>query len=342
MSTKSLSASYYCDTSIYEQERKAIFSCNWLLIGHQQEIPQIGDQMARTIANIPLLIAHTPQGIRGYVNICVHRAGPLVWDGTKIHSNSIRCRYHGWRYNWEGTLTNAPDFGSDCPKGQLKHIHVSCKEGFIFVALEKPQQTLEQTFPTFWQNVTSLSLSKFQYSTAENHVVSCNWKTYVENYLEGYHVPFIHPSLQKEIEMRSYRVQVHNRSITHHVTTKENAVYDGFWGYAWPNVALNVYDGGFSIERITPISAIKTKIEYLYFFAPSLTPQVVEENLAMSRTVTQEDLQICTSVQQNLLSGQYQPGYLSPKHENGVLAFHRWIRMALGTDDATSDHLSSV
>jgi choline monooxygenase len=326
MLDRSLPAEQYYQDEIYETERRSIFTNNWVLVAHCQEIPEIGDQIARTVANFPLLIAKTPNGITGYINVCLHRAGPLVWDGTKSNGQVLRCRYHGWTYNWAGELTYAPDFGSACPTGKLKKIHIAIKLDLIFVCIETPKHSIEDTFPFLWEGLLPFSLEAYKLKGEEKHNLDCNWKTYVENYLEGYHVPYVHPSLQKEIKMRSYRIKVHNRSITHHVSTKENAMYNGYWGYAWPNLAVNIYDGGFSLERIVPVETKKTRIEYLYFFHPDISDDDIKDRLAMSRQVTLEDIKICNAIQHNLSSGCYSAGELSPKHENGVNAFHNWVR----------------
>ena len=330
MSTqRSLAAKNYCSDQQYERERTTIFQREWLLIGHQQEIPAIGDQLARMVAGYPILLAHGPDGIRAFYNVCAHRAGPLVWNGTKINSPAIHCRYHGWRYNWEGILTKAPDFGAPCPQAQLKKVHLEVKRGLIFICLSPPQNNLTDSYPALWKAVEPFHLERMPFYKEENHRLRCNWKTYAENYLEGYHVPYLHPSLKREIKMRTYRVSVHTRSISHHVQTKEKAIYDGYWGYVWPNLAINIYGTGFSLERIVPISTGETQIEYLYFFEENLSEMEIQHSLQMSRTVTKEDVEICEAIQHNLRSGAYTAGELSPKHENGVGAFHQWWSQAL-------------
>ena len=158
----SLPAKQYCIDEIYEEERTSVFTKNWILVAHCQEIPKTGDQIARTIANYPILLINTPNGIAAYINVCLHRAGPLMWDGSKGNEKVLRCRYHGWTYDWDGNLTFAPDFGADCPKGQLQKLHVSIVAGMIFICIEPPQYTLEETFPSLWRGLQPFSLEKMK------------------------------------------------------------------------------------------------------------------------------------------------------------------------------------
>ena len=159
--------------------------------------------------------------------------------------------------------------------------------------------------------------------------MACNWKVYAENYLEGYHIPYMHPALLKELKMSSYRIEVHEQSISHHVSMRSESVHEGAWVFIWPNTAINIYGKGASIERIVPISENETQIVYQYLFLEDASASEKAETIAESERLTKEDAKICEAVQRNLASGVYKKGYLAPEHERGVLAFQQWVLRAL-------------
>ena len=109
-------------------------------------------------------------------------------------------------------------------------------------------------------------MESFQFHSTERHTIHCNWKTYVENYLEGYHIPYLHPSLRASIQQSRYNIHVHENFITHMVPSQNPAV-EGFWAYLWPNTAFNMYGEGMSLERILPLDTETIQIHYLYLFA---------------------------------------------------------------------------
>ena len=195
--------------------------------------------------------------------------------------------------------------------------------GLIFVSLD-PKYTFEQQFGDCIPELENIP--NYRVHTKREHLLKCNWKLYVENYLEGYHIPFAHPKLAKDIVMSKYEVRSHERHISHHVRTKDGSVAEGFWMYLWPNLAINSYTQGFSIERILPISPTETKISYLYLFAPDSCLIDIENSIEASTQTTEEDIRLVEGVQKNLQSGMYIPGPLSPKHETGLCSFHDWLR----------------
>ncbi len=139
----------------------------------------------------------------------------------------------------------------------------------------------------------------------------------------------MHPSLDAEIISEQYKVTIDGRVVLHDAPPKSpEAVYDGLWGWLWPNIGINVYNRGLMIERMSPQSHSHTRLDYIY-----LTPDgeaVPDTTLAMSDQVTAEDIWIAERVQENLNAGVYRTGRLSPKHEIAVTAFQQWVREKIG------------
>jgi len=215
----------------------------------------------------------------------------------------------------------------------LFEVHVAQWHGFVFVFLGDNPPPIGEQLAGLTTATAGLSFERFSQTRTSSHTLNCNWKTYVENYLEGYHIPYLHPSLSREIEVSDYRVEVCGRSVVHHVPTKNHALNGGFWAWLWPNVSFNVYANGMSLERINPTGPQTMEIEYTYLFEEGVTEREQMEAINMSDTVTQEDVAICEAVQRNLAAGIYHRGQLSPRHENGIAAFQKWVDSAVSDDN---------
>ena len=323
MSTSALlSVSSYTNAQNFHTEKQSIFRKNWLLAAHLSQLP-LHKQLAQTIAGVPVLLWHTENGIKAFANICRHRGAPLAWEDAPQTGKLLRCRYHGWTYNSDGLLVNNTDFGDPCEQLHLHTLCLTIVKDWIFVAWEQPKESPQELFPTLFSQLPCDQNWTIR-STAQ-HTLQCNWKVYVENYLEGYHIPYLHPSLSKEISMSSYKIIVRKKEIEHKVTTKEQTKNDGYWAYCWPNLAMNIYQNGLSIERILPISVNETIIAYWYLFPEHTSEDQVQQSESISAEITKEDIQIVEAIHQNMNSGLYEPGPLSPKHEHGIQSFQQWV-----------------
>ncbi|MFT4977408.1 MAG: choline monooxygenase, partial [Myxococcota bacterium] len=267
--------------------------------------------------------------LAAFHNVCRHRAAPLLWEDRAEPCAVLRCRYHGWRYGLDGKLLATPGFGEIVePEGMGLHpIQLRAWRGILFVcfAPNPPLLSIEGLEVA----AAGLSLEGLVAHRRTRHRLRCGWKTYVENYLEGYHIPWLHPGLSPEISQRGYRVEVAGRAAIHRVPTRPGAVSEGFWAWVWPNMAINVYTGGMSLEVMNPVGPAEMEIVYTYLFQAALSDAEREATIAMSAEVTAEDVQICEAVQRNLSAGVYESGRLSPQHEGAVAAFQDWVRAAL-------------
>ena len=309
-----LSAEDYTDPAIFQKERSSIFLREWIPIAHMSEFLEPQYALERTFDTYSIVLVRENDIVRAFHNVCPHRAGPLLWEQECTALKALRCRYHGWRYDLEGTCTHQPDFGTNV-QAQLQSIHVQQWEGLVFISLSPNppdfhwSELLNQHVP---------SLLHFELHRTARHRLQCNWKTYVENYLEGYHIPYLHPSLRSSIQMSQYKIHCYDTIITHEVPTKEDSGVSGFWAYFWPLTAINMYGSSMSIEQIVPVGLYQTDIHYIYLSKPDTSADQREAAIAMSKEVTEEDITICNAVAQNLRSGIYTKGYLSPKHEQGL------------------------
>ncbi|MDV6332272.1 aromatic ring-hydroxylating oxygenase subunit alpha [Asticcacaulis sp. 201] len=322
-------ARWYTDPTLWPVERRDVFARNWQFLTHESAVPHPREWRADTLAGYPVVIVRGDDGVlRAFHNVCRHRAGPLTREEAGTCDGYLTCQYHGWRYTLDGRLRAARDFGAtadfDPREYGLYPIRLQTWRGLVFAGIGDDLPDLSVQIAPLDARLNEADWSNLKVGLRRAHLLDCNWKTYVENYLEGYHVPSMHPSLDAEIVAEQYKVTVEGRVVLHDAPPKSpDAVYDGLWGWVWPNIGINVYSRGLMIERMSPVGADQTQLDYLY-----LTPDgepVPEATIAMSDQVTAEDKWIVEKVQENLNAGVYDTGRLSPKHETAVTAFQRWV-----------------
>jgi choline monooxygenase len=334
-----LPAAAYHDPAVYERERHAIFATEWQLAGFRDHLRAPGDYVAHDVAGWGVFVVVAADGaLRGFHNVCRHRAGPIV-TGIAGHCTNLVCQYHGWSYDLDGALLSARDFGDaadfDPAVYGLHPVRVEEWRGLVFVNLHRDAPSLHEDLGALFEECADLPVDGLTYSHRVMHDVQANWKTYTDNYGEGYHIPLVHPGLNREIVAKQYRVAVHDRYCVHSAPTRDGAVNAGRWLWRYPNLALNLYPGGMNVERFLPMGPRATRIVYDYFFADA-SPAVAAANadvVRISSEVVDEDRRICEAVQRNLEAGVYETGRLSPRHENGVFAFQQWVRDSLARDD---------
>lgn len=332
-SPATLPASWYGDPALWAKERAAIFAKSWHFLTHASALPEPGSWRAETLAGYPVLVVRDDAGaLRGFHNVCRHRAGPLTKGEEGRCEGALVCRYHGWRYALDGRLRAARDFGAapdfDPRDYSLWPVRVEVWRGLVFANLDADAPPLAALLAPLEARLSNVDWSALHIAARRSHDLACNWKTYVENYLEGYHVPVLHPSLDAEVDSSRYKVRMDGAVAIHEVPMRDpKPVYDGLWAWAWPNVAFNVYASGLMMERISPLDHAHTRLDYLYLMPEGQT--VSAETMAMSDAVLAEDKWIVERVQDNLSAGVYDTGRLSPKHEGCIAAFQAMVRGAL-------------
>jgi choline monooxygenase len=323
-------ASFYRDPSRYAAERRSIFGRSWLFMAHVSELQSEGDAVSATIAGYPLLVVRTAEGLKAFHNVCRHRAGPLVDTDRTNCGNSFVCKYHGWAYTLDGRLRNARDFGAadgfDPRNYGLVPLKVETWRSFVFVNADLNATPLAATLSPLDRKLGGRSFDNLVHAERRTHDIACNWKLYVENYLEGYHIPNVHPMLNDQVDALRYEVTVEGAVCFHNAPPKEKdgTVYDGLWAFALPHLGFNSYgDEGIMLERMVPTGLGTTRLVYDYYLPPHIaTNQPAKQKiLGTSAIVTSEDKWICEKVQANIDAGIYESGVLSPKHETGVAWF---------------------
>jgi choline monooxygenase len=164
--------------------------------------------------------------------------------------------------------------------------------------------------------------------------IDCNWKTYVDNYLEGYHVPHVHPELNKLLDYRSYVTETKEwYSMQFSPLESGDDLYgsgEALYYFMYPNTMLNILPGRLQTNRVLPLPNNRCRVEFDFFYAVSTDPDKDEarrkRDLEFSDVVQDEDIQICVDVQRGLDSGSYVAGRLNPLRENALHHFQELLR----------------
>lgn len=326
-------ALYGSDPDQWARERRAIFARSWQYFAHESELTSPRQWVAETIAGYPIVVVRDDQGeLRGFHNVCRHRAGPLTDGASGVCEGHLVCRYHGWAYTLDGRLRLARDFGPsddfDPRDFGLMPVRLETWRGLIFIAIDPDLAPLSEWTAPLERRLDGRDWSGLRVAAVRHHTMRCNWKAYVENYLEGYHVPLVHPALDAEIDSARYQVTMDDKVALHEAPLRApNPVYEGLWGWMWPTLGVNVYGVGLMIERMAPLGPTGTRLDYIYLMPEGV--EVSPETMAISDAVTSEDVKIVEQVQVNLDAGVYQTGRLSLRHEQAVAAFQSFVREAL-------------
>ena len=282
MSTNpTLSADWYTDPNIYTNERQSVFGDSWVHVGYDCDVPNVGDVMFESVAEIDIEIVRT---------------SPSTFSAVALMGH-----------------------------GKREVVLVDSFRGLIFVGLDASNCSLVDWLNEFPSALIDLPVEELIFHSRTVRRVKCNWKTYADNFLEGYHVPSVHPEMARDADASNYSVILgDDRRWNVHVMPPRGDSVFGMFGWLYPSFAFNVVPGGWAVERWLPRGHNEIDLYFEYFFEPG-APNL-ERIHAMNETVAEEDVRICEAVQRNLESGIYSAGLLSPKWEEPLLVFHDMIR----------------
>jgi choline monooxygenase len=338
----------YTDPSTLPVEREEIFGRTWQLVGREDQVAAPGSYFSTSVAGEPLLLVRGSDGLlKALSNVCRHRAGPVVrGEGSCA---AFRCGYHGWSYALDGRLLNTPEFDGveDFEKEsvRLPEFRVENWLGLVFVNLDLAAPSLTETLEDLPDVLASRGSGDMRLAARKDWTLDCNWKVYVDNYLEGYHIPIVHPGLMKELDYARYETETRRFYSLQRSPIKaredgrlrpgprgENGDATFYW--IFPNLMINVYPDNFSTNLIVPLSPDRTLTVFEWFFRDPDRADVREtiaETVLFSDEVQREDIGICEAVQKGLESRTYDVGRYSVRRESGVHHFHRLYAEALGS-----------
>jgi len=331
---RALPAQCYVDPCFDKIDRDAVFARSWQRCAHVAQVPGCGDHALAQIGAVPLLIIRGDDGkLRALHNVCRHRAGPLATcDGRG--ATTLVCKYHGWAYALDGLLRGAPEMGRakdfDPAAVRLPVARLAEWQGHVFVALNGDAPAFDDVIAGIEARLRE-PVGPHVFDRRVSYEVACNWKVYVDNYLEGCHVPHVHPRLERVLDGARYTTQTARWHSLQSRPLADATLYgagEALYYFIYPNTMLNVLPGRLQTNHVVPLGADLCRVDFDYFYADAVTATRRAEDQHFSDEVQCEDIAICEAVQRGLASGSYTPGRLNPQRESGLHHFHELLRAA--------------
>jgi choline monooxygenase len=347
-----LPAAFYKSQEFYEACKEKVFARSWQWVGDTDGLKAPGTVKPLTLLegclDEPIVITRDyDDKLHVLSNVCTHR-GMLVAESGDQNARHLRCRYHGRRFGMDGCFQAMPEFEGvrnfPSEKDHLPRIPFALwgQNKWLFVSLE-PQQALEELLRPIEERVGWMPFDRFYFdaSRARDYLVRANWALYCDNYLEGFHIPYIHASLNAAIDYGNYSSEIYGWcNLQLGVASGAEACFDlpkdspdygkrvaAYYYWVFPNLMLNFYPWGLSVNVVRPLGPELTKVSFLpYVWDASRLEQGA--GAALDR-VEREDEVVVEAVQKGVKSRFYDRGRFSVKREQGVHHFHRLLAQAL-------------
>ena len=342
---KTIPSAVYTDPAILECLRERVFPRTWQLAADLDEVRTPRKvhpfSLLEGFVDEPLLLTRDDDDrLHCLSNVCTHRGNLVAEQPASV--SGLRCRYHGRRFGLDGSFQSMPEFEGvesfPSPCDDLPRIPCAVWERFVFASLD-PAFTFEDLTGDMTARLAWLPVreSMLDPSRSRDYLVRANWALYCDNYLEGFHIPFVHTGLNEKLDYGSYRTHLFRyANVQVGIARGGESTFDlpasspdhgqdvaAYYYWLFPNTMFNVYPWGLSINIVKPLAVDRTKVSYLtYVWDESRLDHGAGANLDR---VEREDEAIVEAVQRGVRSRRYDRGRYSPTRETGVHHFHRLL-----------------
>ena len=340
-----LPAPVYSDPEYFEAQKDRVFARSWQYAGDAGRVKAPGRVAPFTLLegclNEPLLLTSDDEGtVRCMSNVCTHR-GAIVVEGEG-HARNLRCRYHGRRFALDGKFVSMPEFdttvGFPSEKDNLPNLPLQRFGPMFFTGLA-PEMSFDEWIAPVRERVSFMPLDQFERdtSTSQDYLINANWALYCDNYLEEFHIPYVHAGLAEKLDYSGYRTErfrYGNLQLgiaksgepafslpKEHPNASERVGAFYFW--LFPNIMFNFYPWGLSLNLVAPLDVGRTRVSFIsYVWDASLRESGVGAGL---HRVEMEDEEVVESVQRGVRSRLYDRGRYSERREVGTHHFHELL-----------------
>jgi choline monooxygenase len=335
-------APWYVDPRIAELETQTVFSKAWQMIGRIDQVEKAGQFVSAFVAGEPVVAVRGHDGVlRAFYNVCRHHAAAVVTEPCG-QAQLLHCPYHGWNYGLDGSLKGMPEFDGvknfERQQNGLVPVRAEIWEKFVFVNLDPHAESLASFLGGLVKRAAPLGLAKLNFFDTRAYDIACNWKVFVDNYLDGgYHVPHLHKGLNSVLDYKEYTIENEDRYCLQSspmVSSEDDAATGAtrkgdrawyFWQY--PNLMINCYQGYMDTNLVIPVDVDHCRVIFDFYFddVSEAHREYNQQSVAVGARVQDEDLGICEDVQRGLKSRAYGAGRLSVRREAGEQLFHRLL-----------------
>lgn len=348
---ETLPGSFYSDPDAFEQLKALIFASGWHWIGDEGMVPLANTvhpfQLYDPLVSEPLLLVRDAHDtISCLSNVCTHRGNLLVHHPGKL--KSLVCGYHGRKFGLNGKFVSMPEFD------EAKHFPRPCDDlpgfplarlgPFLFVGLTESFD-FQAVLGRMKERIGFLPLHELKATPHLNrdYIVNCHWALYCDNYLEGFHIPFVHHGLNSVLDYGSYTTLHYdhcNLQIGYSSSGEDN--FDlphghpdsgrhvaAYYYWVFPNMMFNFYPWGLSVNIVKPIHMNQTRVSFISYVLDE-SKLYAGAGAAIDK-VEREDEAVVESVHKGLKSRYYSRGRFSPKREKGVHQFQRLLSELLSS-----------
>jgi len=337
-----LDASWYLDPQVYQLELDHIFARTWQPVTKINKLNNPGDYVTGMVAGEPIVVLHDKDNrLRAFYNVCPHRAGAVA-RGTG-NRKSLQCVYHGWTFDLNGCLMNTPYFFEvedfDPTRYNLREVRLDTWGPYVFVNLDDNAVPLCQWWGDDFDRIRGIDWTQWRLVDEREYVIDVNWKVYMDNYAEGYHVATAHPGLAREMSLDNLYVDCYPFYSTQRAVIKppfignpNNRRYTNpkegdqiCYHVLFPNFMIDDYPDNLSTNIVMPLGVDKILLKFDWWFPLEMDQSAMDSMIVFADEVQYEDIAICDEVQRNLKSRAYQTGRFSGRYENGVHHFQTLV-----------------
>ena len=339
---RTINTEVYTSAAIYEEAKEKIFASSWQFVGDVDRVAGPGSVWPFTLLDKylseQLLLSNDQEGkLHCMSNVCTHRGNLLAYEPCK--SSQLRCKYHGRVFGLDGKFQFMPEFSGvenfPTVEDDLKQLPLFQWGKLIFTALN-PILPAEKFFSEMMQRMAWLPMDQLEFrpDLSKDYTVNANWALYCENYLEGFHIPFVHDSLSTVLDWSNYSTELFQyANLQLGIAKKGDACFNlppdspdfgrdvaAYYFWVFPNTMFNFYPWGLSINVVEPQDVSSCKVRFqVYVFDESKLNTGAGSGLEQ---VEHEDEEVVENVQRGIRSRFYTHGRYSPSREQGTHHFH--------------------
>ncbi len=334
---------FYKSQEIFEKLKETVFLKTWQWIGDSASTVPLAETvhpfvMLPDFLNEPLLLVRDKESeVKCLSNVCTHRGNLVATKPGK--AKGLTCMYHGRQFDLAGNFKHMPEFSQvknfPRPCEGLREFSIKDLCGHLFVSLE-PSFDFAEVLEKMNERIGHLPLESFKRNDvlSKEYIVNCHWALYCDNYLEGFHIPFVHADLNSVLDYGNYKTELYpHMNLQIGYTDGETEIFDlpeghpdhgkevaAYYYWVFPNMMFNFYPWGLSINIVKPLSLNKTKVSFITYVYDETKLDMGAGSLLDK--VEMEDEFVVESVHQGLKSRFYPSGRFSPTKEQGVHHFH--------------------